>query len=336
MKFEKKTEKHSAAKRLIPAAAMLLASATMLSTATYAWFTMNKEVKLTGLNMTATAGEGIEIALAEIAESGNALDFKSGAAPSDSSSLSWKSSAVVGNYYTSFGKIKPSSSVNGTTFFDATNASEGGKVASTFKSVTAATSDMGFIVTQTSFNSGNSSVASNTTAGYYIDIPVHLRTSKVQSGADPESGAIYYKMVIDDADAVAEEELFKAVRVAFIKNDASTVILGADNTYYDTGAVSAIGDGGVGTKTAVSLLKSGEAGGVFASATSPGYTSSAGVDSGLTIPYAAAAGSYGHLDFTLRVWLEGESKYCFDANAAQAWNISLAFSLGEFDVPPSP
>lgn len=38
-------------KKLVPAAGMLAISATMLATSTYAWFTMNKEVEVTGLTM---------------------------------------------------------------------------------------------------------------------------------------------------------------------------------------------------------------------------------------------------------------------------------------------
>src|SRR5574344_2041495 len=99
MKTEKR--KNSALKKLIPAVAMLATSAVMLSTATYAWFTMNKEVKMTGLNMTATVGEGIEIALAEVADN-NGLSFtytNPSTHPSDSSSNSWKSAVNVGSYY---------------------------------------------------------------------------------------------------------------------------------------------------------------------------------------------------------------------------------------------
>ena len=43
--------KHSAKKKLISAIAMLTVSAVTLSTATYAWFTMNKEVQVNGLAM---------------------------------------------------------------------------------------------------------------------------------------------------------------------------------------------------------------------------------------------------------------------------------------------
>ena len=51
--------KNSATKKIIPAVGMLALSATMLSTSTYAWFSMKKEVEMTGLSMTATVGEGM-------------------------------------------------------------------------------------------------------------------------------------------------------------------------------------------------------------------------------------------------------------------------------------
>ena len=57
----------SAKKKLIPAVAMLTTSAVMLSTATYAWFTMSREVEVTGLQMSATASDALEISLGEVA-----------------------------------------------------------------------------------------------------------------------------------------------------------------------------------------------------------------------------------------------------------------------------
>ena len=55
-------KKNSAKKKLIPAACMLAVSAAMLATSTYAWFTMNKEVTVTGLNLQARGEGGIVIA----------------------------------------------------------------------------------------------------------------------------------------------------------------------------------------------------------------------------------------------------------------------------------
>lgn len=48
-------------KKLISAIAMLTVSAVTLSTATYAWFTMNKEVTVTGMQLKAQATDGIVI-----------------------------------------------------------------------------------------------------------------------------------------------------------------------------------------------------------------------------------------------------------------------------------
>ena len=41
---------------------------------------------------------------------------------------------------------------------------------------------------------------------------------------------------------------------------------------------------------------------------------------------AAGDDSYSVQSFVVRVWLEGESKFCNDATAAQDWNISLKFT----------
>ena len=57
----KKTNNKSAKRKLIPAIAMLTCSAVMLSTATYAWFTMNKEVQVTNMQVQAKADQGLLI-----------------------------------------------------------------------------------------------------------------------------------------------------------------------------------------------------------------------------------------------------------------------------------
>ena len=54
-------KKSSASRKLIPAIGMLTVSAMMLSSATYAWFTMNKQVSVTGMEVKAHAEEGLLI-----------------------------------------------------------------------------------------------------------------------------------------------------------------------------------------------------------------------------------------------------------------------------------
>lgn len=49
----KTTKKSKASRKLLPAIAMLAMSATMLATSTYAWFSMNKTVTATGMELTA-------------------------------------------------------------------------------------------------------------------------------------------------------------------------------------------------------------------------------------------------------------------------------------------
>lgn len=57
-----KKRESSPMKKLIPAAGMLMISATMLATSTFAWFTMNKDVTVTGLQMQAKSEDGLVIA----------------------------------------------------------------------------------------------------------------------------------------------------------------------------------------------------------------------------------------------------------------------------------
>lgn len=339
--FDKK--RSSAAKRIIPAAAMLALSTVMLSTSTYAWFTMNKEVQMTGLNMTATSGEGMEISLAAVDESNHITfdgdAFENGHPKDAYTETGWKSAVIVGNYYKDIGKLKPASSVDGEHLFDATDASNSGKTASKFKALTLGEfkaegggGDMAQIQTQTEFLDSNTTVASDGTIGYYVDIPVHLRTSKVKPSESDTKGDIYCKMIIKNNGA-NDDKLYKAVRVAFIPTTgdtgSTTKIFTVDelNAYYTK-------DGDVGkavnsatNKAAVQNLTKDYV------VDTADFQTGEGADSGLKIPYAASSGTYGHLDFTVRVWLEGESTSCYDQTAGQSWNIDLAFSLGEFSTP---
>jgi len=57
----RKKDGFNAKKKLAAATSMLMISALMLSSATYAWFTMNKEVSVTGMEVKAHAEEGLLI-----------------------------------------------------------------------------------------------------------------------------------------------------------------------------------------------------------------------------------------------------------------------------------
>ena len=330
--------KNSAAKKIIPAVGMLALSATMLSTSTYAWFTMNKEVEMTGLNMTATVGEGMEISLAEV--DGTTITAPSLTTPADDKSDSWGSAVVVGDYYEKIGLLNPASSVDGVNLYDATDATNGGKKASNFKSIDLTNNDnIATATARTTLETDKAVTADEDSVGYCVDIPVHLRTNKKSGSGAKENGDIYCKINITPNSKSAEgsalgtdvDTLYKAIRVAFIPKtegtDSVTNIFAVDSDCYggDKVAVS-----GISTKTAsTNLINSTDS--TFVVNASE-FAEGIGVDSGLNIPLADGAGQYGHLDFTVRVWLEGESTSCYNDKSGQSWNIDLAFSLGEFET----
>lgn len=123
----------SAKKKLIPAVAMLTTSAVMLSTATYAWFTMSREVEVTGLQMSATASDALEISLGEVAKGTNTIGADLAKQPADTDAeISWTKRIDISEYYSTVDLLMPASTVNGKDFFDATDATNAGKSASTF------------------------------------------------------------------------------------------------------------------------------------------------------------------------------------------------------------
>ncbi len=143
----KQENKNSAKKKLIPAVAMLTTSAVMLSTSTYAWFTMSREVELKNIQMTATVPEDIQISLGQIgdsptvsatANSGKSLASNSGVLMGISDSASdgnvkaptndwdWSNTADISAYY-QIGKLIPASSINGENIFFTPDANGVGK-----------------------------------------------------------------------------------------------------------------------------------------------------------------------------------------------------------------
>lgn len=105
----KKNEKrkNSTMKKLIPAAGMLALSASMLATSTYAWFTMNKEVEVTGMELKTKVGANLLICSDNVEANYSSLDLVQGRK----------------------GLLEPVSSVNGTTgsFWYTVNANARGQ-----------------------------------------------------------------------------------------------------------------------------------------------------------------------------------------------------------------
>lgn len=98
-------KKNSPMKKLIAATCMLGLSATMLGTSTYAWFTMNKTVTVTGMQVNTTVGSNLLISHDTTA--GNTANAENTFFTSDTTAIS--------------GMLEPVSTINGVDYFYTAN-----------------------------------------------------------------------------------------------------------------------------------------------------------------------------------------------------------------------
>ncbi|WP_298485548.1 hypothetical protein [uncultured Ruminococcus sp.] len=337
----------SAKKKLIPAVAMLTTSAVMLSTATYAWFTLNREVEVKGLQMSATASNSLEISLGDLSTGEGAATITN---PADGSAT-WSRVITVGEYYNSVGKLKPASSANGLNLFkidDESNIYAGGTKVKDDATVVAVENKNTATLTPgkaTDVEKLTQIEPENKDKGYFIDVPMWIRTSA------KEESEVYCTVTITDGNSatdVAGDELMKAVRVAIIpKEDGDTAKVLSGSSSLTTGALDATVEAGesvnifgLDSKTydADSKVLAGAADTYEqASKSAPTIVKANGdADKAITaantavftLPAADAdSGKYGVEGFIVRVWLEGESQSCYDLTASQDWNINFNFSL---------
>lgn len=337
----------SAKKKLIPAVAMFTASAVMLSTATYAWFTMNKNAKVTGLNMTATAGGSIEISLGQLGTDGVPEGTNGVVVTPTMGNKSWKNVIAVSDYYSTVEKMKPASSIDANNLFYVADKDvyAGGKEVEENTTVTKTSKDDASALTLQ--NASENKKLDNAADGdcYYVDVPVWIRTTK------QEELTVKCDVTITDpkdkmTGSADGSELQKAVRVAVIPldtddnvgvaaaapaiatkaayNKSNLDVFATDYTYYT--AKSAIN----ATKTAAETSYADKlATYTFTNnnaKTQEETDGSANTKAIFDLAPTTGENTYSVQAFVVRVWLEGESTSCRDANAAQDWNIQLNFS----------
>ena len=319
----------SAKKKLIPAVAMLTTSAVMLSTATYAWFTMSREVEVTGIKLTATTPQTIEVSLGK-ATAGATITSKTEATePGDDEKL-WSNKAATSSVYASFGKLIPASSTDGTNLYYTRKAKENGKSvditgANAFTQATENNNAGWTFQTAGASSETESNLTADTKGeGYYLDIPVWFRTTNVE---DVKLGV---DVTVEDPNKDNDDtkgDLYKATRVAILNEDRSAanggVFLGAETDvasgYYKGKAVKAATGSSendyYGTvTTATEVIESN--GKVTNTATEVATVK--GVGTGKT--------GYGTpTKYYIRVWLEGEDVNCWNANAGQSFTVDLKF-----------
>ena len=318
----------SAKKKLIPAVAMLTTSAVMLSTATYAWFTMSREVEVTGIKLTATTPQTIEISLGKATTQATIDNTTWATAPKNDAADTdlWSNKAATSSVYASFGKLIPASSTDGTNLYYTTKAKENGKSvditgANAFTQATENNNAGWTFQTAGASSETESNLTADTKGeGYYLDIPVWFRTtstSDVNLGLDVE--------VKQGSDSNTTTELYKAARVAILPETkaAQSVFLGAEgnaatNYYTDGKAVSTAAAtltdsyGNVSVATEVK-------------ATDGKVTNAANATQVATVTASTGTGYGDAVKYYIRVWLEGEDEACWNANAGQDFQINLKF-----------
>lgn len=308
----------SAKKKLIPAVAMLTTSAVMLSTATYAWFTMSREVEVTGIKLTATTPQTIEISLGQATTSNTLTHGVEATAPN--SDNMWTHTAATGSVYQDFGKLIPVSSVDGFNMFYTEKATENGKKVSDVPNpFTKAETAVGWEFKEGGKSAETGAVvnaAENDGSGYYLDIPVWFRTTSTDAvtlGLEVE--------IKNSSDDDTKSVLYKAARVAILPETKC-----AQKVFSETGAKYYKDGKAVATAGATLAASYGDVSAATeATVTGGKVTNPDAATQVATVTASTGTGYGGAVKYYIRVWLEGEDEACWNANAGQVFVINLKF-----------
>lgn len=345
-----KKKNTSAAKKLVPAVGMLAVSAMMLASSTYAWFTMNKEVSVTGMEVKAHAEEGLLINEVKLA-----------------TSATWDSQATAGSNTIA---LRPASTSDLTNWWHANSKQfneeagigeldqtvddgSGNYYANVSANNTPTISDKTIVydeasTTETDYATGNTKAethvyykdASFGTAsqyddgeGYYVKYIYYLKSSG-EDDLEVTDLQARVKAYAKTGDTGNTADLMKSLRVG-IDVPASNAsgatragygifapVPGADDTYNVTNnatgsastSVNAVDASTLGTATAYTTLN------ITTTGESP-------TTSKITIPDVNDAG----IPVYVYVWFEGEDNACTSKNLQSiisTYDIDIDFSVG--------
>lgn len=376
-----KQTKFTARKRIMASASMLVVSAVMLSSATYAWFTMSREVEVQNIQLTATVPDDMQISIGQIGSTAStastsedySLATNTGilvntsgvvTAPRNNEAndaLDWSNTVDISKYY-QFGRLIPASSTNGVNVFFTPDSAGVGKTlknnAAFYQAAAGATAYEWASATSTfaangggdsamatahidSTSGGNDTWTTTTYAkstswtetnddGYYVDIPVWLRTSSAESLNVYVSGFVTDKT----ADLEDGDDLYQAVRVAILTDAGAAdqgclTLADGGTTLASTGHYPAHNDDANILDSDNYNTRTGVSSGINAvSATTPAWTTITQNNATNAVATLNAGTGTAYGDATkliIRVWLEGEDGNCWNDNAGQDWNICLKF-----------
>jgi hypothetical protein len=310
--------KNSAAKKLIPAAGMLALSASMLATSTYAWFTMNKEVTVTGMQMKTTVGSNLLIS----------------EAASDSAfakSLTQSRSAL----------LEPSSTVDGIQYFYTTNAgSNGDALSDNYTAYSEGTDQSDTAAAKTAYDSAfntaygvSPSTSAFGTAYGYVDYAFYLKATNTDAGNNGTLTMSKCDLLYDsDGQGTWAAPTDKAWRVAMFVEELGTSVKSGTAPAVNTSGQTPVYSG---AEKKTILRINGAANQSGTNAVETGTTLSAATyDTAATLDSGINSNTTEYYYVVIRVWLEGEDTTCTSQTYAALtdnYKLDLEFVLNGGD-----
>jgi hypothetical protein len=294
-------------KKLIPALAMLLVSATAMSSATFAWFSMNREVSATSMEVRAVAEQGILINEVQTANDTN-WDSEATAkqAASADASLLYPASTTDGSAWYHAASKKSNSAAA------ATSGTKSGDIIGDYETLSGLTAITAMSKSATAGSEAKRETmgaAADAPAGYYVRYEYYLKSSGQEITLKNEaSGDQYVSVKSVTATATANEgsgstNLNKSLRVGIKMNSAFYIyapVTGYTATYYVNASSTATNAIAGTTVTPTDLAK---------------------------LPAASADGA----KVEVFIWYEGEDANCMTDNATAAKlddiKVDIVFSL---------
>lgn len=286
-------------KKLIPAIVMLLVSAVILSTASYAWFTISADVEASGMQVTASAPSSVLI---------------SGKDP-DNQTASWSTYTSFVNFSdmvsdTYVNKLQPVSSWDGETFYNIAQCEDITGAAVYGTDITEVDDLKGFV------------------ASYQL---------KLQN-TSTENAVNIVVSEIKIADSFATSAISGAIRVAIKnENDGTTYVYNPSGSTGYVNVLAADGSVAQAAVGPINAEYTGGVAGAFADTAkgvAPAYKDATQVIANITAydpTETTAAGTNGCFTyeelFTVYIWIEGQSSACITANAGLSSAIEIVFAI---------
>ena len=317
----KKTNTNKGLKKLIPAAGMLMLSAAMLGTSTFAWFTMNKEVTITGMEVRTRVGSNLLIQKGALADT---------------------TTLTEGNYITDEVQtiqaiLEPVSTVDGEQFYYTLDANgSGAKLHSPIGTESGAT------INYVDYNASGTAAATDTAnyANKFSEDYGVTKTNTVFSGTSPDKAVGYVDYVFqlkatntegtDQAINLTELKLTydgntdgeKAYRVAIFVSDAQNV----GGTFANWSSAIHLTPK-IYTPSGATNFDSGKA--VDSTTTRDTVTY---VTTATPLVSAVPHDSVKYYKVCVRLWIEGEDTTCYTnmfKPLTDSWKLDLKMELGQ-------